>query len=299
MAEMRTEYGGSLSPGFRFGRDSDGLTDRSAGADFAIHLNPAHVLRAGYQYRWLEQNRDVRRLVRYDLGWSGTVSRKLALYTTVSSVDYRQAGVDKKFVGDASVALGVADSFRLNGGVGSIAMDAFNAIGNQVTSPFAFGEGMLSFGPNTRLRSRYSYYSFSDDVVRNRLDAELTRALVTESRVRLSAGWRSNLMWHNAQTDDFYSPRRLISQLGFAQATGRIASWLEYGGEIAAGWQSERNSQVLHPFQATGRLYWQPSRHLRTVIEAAKSTSSLDRSEPGQRIYSRWVASAGVEVRFP
>jgi tetratricopeptide (TPR) repeat protein len=297
-ADMRSEYGESLTPSFRFGKDSDGLTDRTATSDIGIHLNPAHLLLLGYQYRWLEQYQDIRRLVRYNLGWSGTLSRRVAVYTTVSQVDYRQTGISRKTIGDGAVTLTVNDVLRMNVGAGTVAVDAFNAIGKHVSAPFGFAEVGLDFAPTTRIRSRYSRYMFSDDVIRDRLDAEVTRALLTESALRLSVGWRSNVMWHDTITDDFYSPSRFQSHLPLVHTTGRIASGLNYDAEIAGGWQSEHNSPTLHPFQVSGGLRWNASRHVRTVIEAAKTTSSLDRPSTGQRIYSRWVASASLEIRL-
>ena len=298
---IRSEYGHSVSPGFRYSKDSDGLIDRTASSDIAIHLNPAHLIHIGYQYRWLEQNQDVRSLVRYDLGWTGTLNPRLTVYATASSVDYRVPGVSQKFVGDASAVVAVNDAIRLSGGGGSIVMDAFNAIGNQVTASFGSGEFAMRLDSNTHLRIRYSRYLFSDNVTRDRADAEITRPLLVNSWGRFSAGWRSNLMWHDSQTDDFYSPSQFQSHLAVAQADGRITSWLSYSGEIAAGWQLESGSPTLHPFQAAGKLAWQPGRgrHLRLIAEAGKSTSSLDRPGNGLRAYSRWGASAGLEIRFP
>ncbi len=298
-AGIRSEYGHSVAPGFRYGKDSDGLTDRTASLDLSFHINPAHVLRIGYQYRWLEQNQTVRNLVRYDLGWTGTLNRRLMVYATASNVDYRLSGVSRKFVGDASAVVTVNDDIRLSGGGGSIVMDAFNAIGNQVTAPFGYGEVAIRIDPGTRFRVRYSRYAFSDGVTRNRADAEITRSLLIRSRARLSIGWRSNLMWHDLQTDDFYSPTRLQSHLAVAQVEGQITPGLNYAGEIAGGWQSESNSPILHPFQTNAKLLWQPERHVRAIMEAGKSTSSVDRIGTGLRTYSRWVASAGIEIRLP
>jgi len=296
---IRTDYGQSLSPAFRYSNDSDGLTDRTASLDIGMHVNPANIIRVGYQYRWLEQNQLVRSLVRYDLGWTGTLHRKLVLSATASDVDYRQPGVSRKFVGDASFEVAASDGIRLNAGGGKIVMDAFNAIGNQVAAPFGFGEFAVRFTPGTRLRIRYSRYSFTDNVTRDRADGELTQSILKKSWARVSVGWRSSLMWHDMQTNDFYSPLRFQSHMAVAQSEGRITSWLNYSAEIAGGVQSESNASVLHPFQTSGKLRWSPSRHFRMTAEAARSTSSVDRINPGMRIYSRWAASGGVEIRFP
>jgi tetratricopeptide (TPR) repeat protein len=56
LRELRTEYGHALTPSFRYSKDSDGLVDRTVGLDAAFHINPSHVIRTGYQYRWMQQN---------------------------------------------------------------------------------------------------------------------------------------------------------------------------------------------------------------------------------------------------
>ena len=125
------------------------------------------------------------------------------------------------------------------------------------------------------------------------------QSLLVESRVRFNLGWRYNLMRHDAQTDDFWSPLRFQSHLAVAQSYGRITSWLEYWGEIAGGWQSEQGTPVMHPLQIAAKFVWHPSRHWNAVLEGGRSTSSLDRPSPGLRTYSRRVVSAGIQFRFP
>jgi Flp pilus assembly protein TadD len=297
--DLRTEYGYSFSPSFRFGKDVDGLVDRSMGADVAVHVNPAHVIHVGYQYRWLTQNNDVRTLLRYEIGWSGDINRRLSFYTSAASVDYKTTGLDRKIVGDGSLALNLNPYVRISGGGGSIAMDAYQSLPHQVTAPFEFGEVALRLNTSTRFETRYSHYSFSDSVRRDRTDAEFMKSFFTESHVRIGAGWRSNWMWHDGPTNDFWSPSTFQSHMAVAFSEGRLTRWLDYSGQVAAGWQSEPNIPVMHPFQANGKLAMHATRHWRMVLEAGKSTSSLDRALPGVRSYSRWVASAGMEFRFP
>src|SRR4030095_16389877 len=125
------------------------------------------------------------------------------------------------------------------------------------------------------------------------------RSLISESHIRFNLGWRTNLMWDDAQTNDFYYPSRFPSHVAVAQGYGRIASWLEYWGEVAGGWQSEWMTPFSHPLQVAGKLVWNPNRHLAATLEAGRSTSSLDRPSEGLRAYSRKVISAGLQVRFP
>src|SRR5678815_3279242 len=106
-----------------------------------------------------DRYQDVRTLLRYDLGWTGILNPRLTVYATTSAVDYRVPGVSRKFVGDASAVVTVNDAIRFSGGGGSIVMDAFNAIGNQVTASFGSGDFSVRLDPSTRLRMRYSHYS--------------------------------------------------------------------------------------------------------------------------------------------
>jgi tetratricopeptide (TPR) repeat protein len=297
--DFRTEFGHSFSPSVRYIDDTDGLIDRTAGGDASFHLNPSHVVRLGYQYRFLKQLQEEHSWVRYDLGWTGTLSRRVTVYTTASNVDYRTSGLDRLTVGDGSIIVSASDKFKISGGGGSIMMDAFNSIQQQVTAPFGFGD--VTFSPNsaTRVQARYSRFAFSDQVNRDRADFEAMRSVVSESLVRFNLGWRSNLMWHDAYTPDFWSPSQFQSHAAVVQGNGRVSTWLDYFGEVSGGWQAERGAPGSHPLQVAARLVWHPSRHWNAVAEAGRSTSSLDRPSSGSRIYIRRVFSAGIQFRFP
>ena len=297
--ELRTEYGQSASPFFRFAKDNDGLMDRSAGGDVTVHLNPAYAVHVGYQYRWLEQQQEIRALLHYDLGFSGVVNRRISFYTTVGTVDYRTNGLRRKTTGDASVTVALNDRLRITGGAGSIAMDAYQSIPRQVTAPFVFGDVSFNFDSNTRFQTRVSRYSFSDGVIRRRADFQIMRSVFREPRFKLNAGWRSSFMGHDNETPDFWSPSRFQSHFAVAQGEGRLTSWLDYSAEIAGGWQSEPGIAIQHPFQTVGRVVVHPNRYFRVVLETGRSTSSMDRALPGQRNYSRWVNGATLELRFP
>jgi tetratricopeptide (TPR) repeat protein len=298
LRDLGIQYGLALKPSFRFTKDSFGLAETTWTGDFNIHLTPAHAVRAGYQYRWFEEDGGgFRTLVRYDLGWSGELSRWLAAYASVATVDYREPQLEKKLVGDGSIAFVVNDSLRLGAGGGAIVMDAFPALQNQVSAPFAFGEATVRPTPRTQIAGRASRYAFSDGVVRKRADLHVMQTIASRPGVKVNLGWRFSGLWHDISTSDFWSPARFQSNLVVTQAEGSVTTWLDYFGEIAAGFQSERGGSMQHPLQASGRIAlgrgsW------RTVIELGKSTSSVDRSLPGQSPYSRWLVSVGGELRF-
>jgi hypothetical protein len=297
--QLRTEYGHSVTPSFRYSKDSDGLIDRAAGMDASFHIHPAHVIRAGYTYRWLEQSPLAgKTLVRYDLGWSGSLNSHIFAYANVAGVDYRQPGLSRKLIGDGSITITANDTLRVGGGGGVLVMDAFQSIDNQVTATFGFGEAGLTFGSN-RIQGRYAHYVFSNDVNRERFDGQFLHSFVTRRPLRMSAGFRAGVMLHDKFTPDFYSPPRLQSYLGVVQVSGSPASWMDYYAELGAGWQLEAGSPAMHPFQASGGIGWLPSRHLRLSVDGGKSTSSMDRIGSGLRTYSRWSASASLQIRFP
>jgi hypothetical protein len=297
LGQLNVEYGYSTWPNYRYIQDSDGLIDRTASSDFTAHLTPNHALRVGYQYRWQQQNQEQRTLVRYDLGWSANLATRVSVWTTLSNVDYRTIGLKRKMAGDASVSVVANDILRLGAGGGVIVMDAFQSINSQVTAPFGFGEVGLNLGRN-RVNSRFTRYSFSDNIRRSRVDAQFMRPVLVESAVRVTAGFRYGFMTHNNWTPDFYSPSDLQSYFGVAQLGGSIAPWMDYSTEFAGGWQTEAGAPVMHPFQASGSLSWHPSKHWRLVVDASKSTASMDRIGPGVRTYSRWATSVGFELRF-
>jgi len=298
--DLREDYGHAVAPTFRYGKDSFGLTERSLATDVTVHLNPAHTIHAGYQYRWFEQEGEgFRTLVRYELGWGGNLSRRVSAYASGASVDYRESGLKMKIVGDASIALAISDKFKVNGGGGVLAMDAFPALHSQVTAPFEFGELAVRANSRTQLQARYSRYAFSDNVIRQRVDFQGARTLFSESRIKVRAGWRIGGMWHDQQTPDFWSPSRFYSTLATAQAEGSVGSWMEYSGEIAGGFQSERGNDLQHPLQVLGKITLHPKSKWRTAMEFGRSTSSIDRLLPGQRAYSRWIVGVGSEFRFP
>jgi len=298
--DLHLEYGQGATPAYRFSRDNFGLTERSISTDFTIHATASQAFQVGYQYRWFDQAGDSpRTLVRYSMGWSGNLNRRLSAYASAATVDYREPGLGKKLAGDFSLSAGLNDNVRIGGGGGRIVMDAYPALHSQVTAPFAFGEISTRFRTRIELRARYSQFSFSNNVKRDRADLQFRSGVFATSKAKLYAGWRLSGLWHDRQTSDFWSPERFHSNLAFADIGGRIAKWLEYAGEVAVGIQSERGSETQYPLQVSGKIAARPSPHWRAVVEIGRSTSSVDRSLPGQRPYSRWFTAAGLELRLP
>jgi Tfp pilus assembly protein PilF len=296
--QLQRDYGFGMSSGYRYISDSDGFIDRTWSGEFASHLTPAQELRVGYMYRQFLQTESVL-WQRYDLSWSGVLSRRLQAYATLADVNYHlDSGVTHKIIGDGALSFVASDRVRFTTGGGTIAMDAFRAVENRVTAPFGFGDMVLTPNHLTRIETRYTHFEFSDGVARDRVDVEGSRQVYSHASFRLRLGERSNLMWHDRYTPDFYSPSSFQCHLGVAQAEGRLTSSLSYWTEAGWGWQKEPGTPWQNPLQLSGKLVWRPIEGLRVLIEAGRTTSSLERVVADRSPYSRRYASIGLEYRF-
>jgi tetratricopeptide (TPR) repeat protein len=294
--QVELEYGASIAPNFRYISDSDGLIDKTWSGEAAVHLSPAHELRAGYLYRELWQGESLF-WRRYDLGWSGVLGRHVRGYATASDVNYG-IGSTHRIIGDGGFAFVLSDSARITAGGGTIAMDAFQATQNHVTATFASGDVTLAPSTFVQLQARYAHYDFSDGVIRKRTDLEALFLLHSQSRLKLRLGFRSNLMWHDGTTLDFYSPSTFQSHLALTQVAGRLTRSLDYWVEVAGGWQMEPGTPLENPIQVSARLAWHPTDNFRALIEVGRTTSSLDRVTADRDPYTRRVASVGFTYSF-
>ena len=294
--QVELEYGAAISPGFRYISDSDGLIDKTWSGEFAVHLSPAHELRTGYMYRELWQGESLF-WRRYDLGWSGVLSRRVRAYASGSDLNYG-IGSMHRIIGDGGLAFVLSDSARITAGGGTIAMDAFQAARHHVTANFASGD--LTIAPATflQMQGRYARYNFSDGVTRDRTDLEALFQLPSPPRLRLRMGWRSNLMWHDQYTPDFYSPENFQSHLAVGQVSGRLVRSLDYWVEVGGGWQREPGTPLENPIQVSARLSWHPTDNFRALIEVGRTTSSVDRVTAFRDPYTRRVASVGFTYSF-
>jgi len=294
--QVELEYGASIAPNFRYISDSDGMIDKTWSGEAAVHLTPAHELRAGYLYRELWQG-DSLFWRRYDLGWSGVLSRRTRAYASASDVNYG-IGSTHRIIGDGGLAFVLSDTAKITAGGGTIVMDAFRAAQNHVTA--AFGSGDITLAPATfvQMQARYARYVFSDGVTRDRVDLESLFQIHTQPRLKIRMGWRSNLMWHDAYTLDFYSPETFQSHLALAQVSGRLSRSLDYSLEVGGGWQMEPQTPMEHPIQISSRLAWHPSDNFRALIELVRTSSSLDRVTADANPYTRRVASVGLSYSF-
>lgn len=294
--QIELEYGASIAPGFRYISDSDGLIDKTWSGEFAVHLSPANELRTGYLYRELRQGESLF-WRRYDLGWTGVLSRKVRGYASASDMNYG-TGSTHRIIGDGGIAFVLSDWTKITAGGGTIAMDAVQAVQHHVTGTFASGDVTLAPNTFTQVQARYARYNFSDGVIRDRTDLEALFQIHTQAGLKLRLGWRSNLMWHDGATSDFYSPETFQSHLALVQASGRIARPLDYSVEVAGGWQMEPGTPLENPIQVSARLAWHPTDNFRALIEVGRTTSSLDRVTADRNPYTRRVASIGIVYSF-
>jgi hypothetical protein len=119
---------------------------------------------------------------------AGELSRRLTAYASVATADYREPQLEKKFFGDGSISFLVNDTLRVGAGGGSIVMDAYPALHNQVTAPFGFGEFTARLTPRTQVAGRASRYTFSDDVVRTRADLQVIQTIAARPAIKVNLG---------------------------------------------------------------------------------------------------------------
>lgn len=105
-------------------------------------------------------------------------------------------------------------------------------------------------------------------------------------------------MNHSRETADFFSPPNFYSVLGKVQLSGRVSSRIEYTAQIGAGIQREAVYALQSPLVATGTVFARLNRHLMLRVDAGRSTSSLERINPGRESYARFVMAAGLAYRF-
>ncbi len=295
--ELSLEYGRALAPSFRFASDNDGFSEELFEQDFILHAGAAHRVQFGMERRQFSLDRD---LVwrRYNLGWTGNLSPRWSAYASVGTVEYTDGSTARRLVGDISVSYAVGDRVRLTAGGGSMAMDAFRAVENHVAGAFFYVETATHPSRNLSLEANYSHYRFSDGVLRDRVRVEAFRRLLGGRKVRLDVGGAGNTMWHDRQTSDFFSPASFFSGLGEVRASGRLSSRLEYVTQFGAGAQREVGYAVQSPLLATGTIFLRLSPRLMLRTDVGRSTSSLERINPGRPSYARTVVAVSLNFRF-
>lgn len=295
--DIGLEYGRKVGASVRVASDTDGMTDRLFEEVFAMHAGAANRFEFAVEQRQLSMEQSVgwRRAA---LNWSGELSSRLSAYGALNEVDYRGVPRPSQFFRDGALTYAVNDRVRISGGGGSAAVDAFRAVQNRVTSDFYYGEISLQPAPGVRFSAKYAHARFSDAVDRNRADVEGFWRLHTSRRVRFDVGGSGNWMNHSRETADFFSPPKFYSVLGKVQLSGRVSSRIEYTAQIGAGIQREAVYALQSPLVATGTVFARLNRHLMLQVDAGRSTSSLERINPGRESYARFVVAAGLAYRF-
>jgi tetratricopeptide (TPR) repeat protein len=291
------DYGRALAPGFRFATDRDGFTDRLYEQSFSLHAGPANRFQFGLQHRQFSMDRNLS-WNRYEAGWSGRLTSRLAAYASLSNVEYRVGVPMRRLLGDGSLFFDLTDRVRLSAGSGTIAADAFHAVQKGVTAPFFYGSAVLHPRRDVAIETQYSRHMFSNGVRRERYTVEGFRRLGGARRFRVDVGGAGNWMWHDRTSGDFFSPESFHSLLGKMRASGRLSSRLEYIFEAGSGAQHETGLARQTPLVLTGSLFARlaPGLHLR--VDAGRTTSSLERVNPGLAPYSRTVVAASLMFRF-
>ena len=295
--EVALEYGRALAPSFRYATDNDGFIDRVYEQAFSLHAGPANRIQLGFQQRQFSMGESAS-WRRFDVGWSGTLAPRLHAYASVSDVEYRSAAAERRFVGDAALSFAINDSVKISGGGGTLAVDAFHAVQRAITAPFFYGNVVVEPWRMTAIEVQYSRYMFSNGINRDRFTVEGFRRLGGGRALHVDVGGAGNWMWHDRETQYFFSPATFHSLLAKARVAGRLSRTLEYNVEVGAGEQREAYYGRQSPFVATGSMFARLGPRLHLRVEAGRSTSSLERINPGRASYARTVVAAGLVFRF-
>jgi hypothetical protein len=167
-----------------------------------------------------------------------------------------------------------------------------------VIAPFYFAS--LDWRPHSKvsIEAQGAQYFFSDGVRRERASVGAFRRIYSRSFLRLEIGERSSMMWHDRQTNDFYSPSAFQTHLALTRLSGRLGRHWEYNAEFGAGVQREPTVRTEAPFVSSATLLARLAQNLTISVEAGVGTSSLDRVTPGRSAYSRQFVTAGLNYHF-
>ncbi len=295
--ELDLEYGSSFDTSFRMVSDSQGFVDRSYNQTFSFHATPSQSFHAGHQYRRFSQD-GVLAWNRYQAGWSGKIHRRLSGYAALSDVEYRHNRGGRRWIGDASLAWKANDELRISGGGGSIAMDAFQAVNNQLTAGFFYGQAAWQPAHRTYFEGRFSQYRFTDQVLRSHLSGSALQRILFKPRVRLSAGFSAEALWHERESSSFYSPSFFQANLGMLRAEGRLIAGFDYIAEIGTGIQREPFLPKQYPLVFSGVLAKRLHPSLRLLLEGGYNSSSISRVNPNGPAYSYSHVAISLQSRF-
>jgi tetratricopeptide (TPR) repeat protein len=294
--DINLEYGNKLAGSFRTASDTDGLTDRLAEQVFSMHAGPANRFDFAVEQRRLTMDDEEVGWRRATMSWSSELSSRFSTYASMNQLAYRDG--PSRFFGDGALSYAVSDGIHVSAGAGSAAVDAFRAVQNRISSDFYYTEISAQPTPSVRLSAKFVHTNFSDGVERNRVDFESFFRVYSSRKLRVDVGGSTNWMNHSQQTADFFSPDKFYSLLGKMQLSGRLTKRLEYTSQIGAGAQREGDLALQSPLVATGTIWVKLAGGLSLQFDAARSTSSLERINPGRESYARYVIAAGIVYRF-
>jgi hypothetical protein len=178
-------------------------------------------------------------------------------------------------------------------------MDAFQSVVNRITAGYYYSNLTLKPKSNLYFETQYGRYRFSDDVQRDRVDVTVLQRLYNARPLRVNVGGRSNLMWHDRETADFFSPSLFQTYLATLLASGQLGNRLEYRLETGFGAQREPRVKTGTPFVVSGNVNYRLLPALSLSVEGGRSTASVERVNPGRPSYARRFMSISLEVRLP
>jgi hypothetical protein len=217
---------------------------------------------------------------------------------SLADIEYTHQRGDHSWVGDASLAWKVDDRMQLSGGGGVFAMDAFQAVRNQLKANYYYGGVALRPTHRTYVEARFSQSLFRDGVRRSMLTASAFHRIYFKPRLRLQVGASTEGLWHSHESASFWSPAFFQAHLAMLRAEGRLFAGFDYIAEIGTGVQDEPLLPQQYPLLVSGVLAKRLHLSLRLLLEAGYNSSSIRRVNPLGPAYSFSHMAVSLESRF-
>jgi len=306
LRDLSKEYGSAIRVEAEGVGDSTGYSYRGTLATAEVALNEAHRVRLSHGFRryfdrTFPEGEQATSWNRYELGWNGSLGKRLTADASVAQVDYRLGGEDGRLLYGVSARYLATDRIRLGAGAGSEAIETTRALRNRLTADSVWGEA--EFRPLLKLETgiRYSRMDFNDRLNVSRQTVAMNAFWVFSRKAghRFRVGGRSYILRHSGGHPDFWSPGRFATHLGAIHAQGRLPWRLDYVAEAGVGVQREDDLERQIPFVGTLELAKRLNPSVWMRVKGGYSNSGLERiNSAAAPAYRFWYFRGGLDFRL-
>lgn len=305
LRDLSKEYGSAIRVEAEGVGDSTGYSYRGTLATAEVALSEAHRVRLTHGYRryfdrTFPMGDQATSWNRYELGWNGSLGKRLTADLSVAQLDYDLAGERGRVLYGASARFLATDRIRLGAGAGSEAVETTRALRNRLTADTVWTEA--EFRPLIKLETavRYSRTDFNDglNISRQAVAANAFWIFSRKAGQRIRLGGRSLMLRHDGAHPDFWSPRRFVTHLGVVHARGRLPGRVDYVAELGVGAQWEDDLQRQTPFVGTLELAKRLNPSVWMRVKGGYSNAGLERINNGAPAYRFWYFRGGLDFRL-